>query len=140
MKKSDWYEDRILWRAAKHHLDSCLWRNFFLSNEQAAGHISKKTAGYGAPLIIFWLNDETWTMVTSQFLVGEIKARISVVNLDMLGEMSTVNDTNLPPNELKQSAEYIKAGADEKIFWTPRGNNHFSLLNILRVFPLNVPE
>jgi len=139
MKKSDWYENRILWRARKLQLDSYMWRNFLLSNEQPARRVLDAIGGYGVPLIIFWLSDDVWTLLTSQVLIGKFGGVLSSIDLDELGEISTVNDSNLPPNELKRRAEYISAGGDRKKFWTPAGSVHFSFRNILGVFPINVP-
>jgi hypothetical protein len=139
MKNSEWYENRILWRAGKLHLETYAWRNFLLSNEQPARKVLEAVGGYGVPLFIFWLSDDVWTLLTNQFLVGKCNGVLSSVDLDRLGEVSTLNYNNLPQNELKQRAEYISVGSDRKIFWTPTGNVHFSLRNVLGMFPLNVP-
>jgi hypothetical protein len=139
MKKPDWYKNRILWRAEKLHLEIYAWRHFFLSNEQSARKILQAVDGYGVPLLIFWLSDDVWTLLTNQFLLGKLDGVLSSVDLDTLGEVSTVNDKGLPPNELKRRAEFISAGADQKNFWTPVGNVHFSIRNILGMFPINVP-
>jgi len=139
MKKSNWYENRILWRAGKLHLETYAWRHFLLSNEQPARKVVEAVGGYGVPLFIFWLNDDVWTLLTNQFLVGKLGGVLSSVDLDKLEEVSTVNDKDLPPDELKRRAEIISAGAERKHFWTPAGNVHFSLRNILGMFPINVP-
>lgn len=139
MKKLDWYENRIQWRARKLRLESYEWRNFVESNEQSAGKILETASGCGVPLFVFWLSDDTWTLLTNQFLVGKLDGVLSSVDLDKLEQVSTVNDKNLPPNELKGCAEIISAGGDRRNFWTPAGNAHFALRNILGMFPINVP-
>lgn len=139
MKKSDWYENRILWRAGKLHLETYAWQHFLLSNELPARKVLEAVGGYDVPLFIFWLSDDVWTLLTNQFLVGKLGGVLSSVDLDKLGEVSTVNDKDLPPDELKRRAEFISAGGDRKNFWTPAGNVHFSLRNILGMFPINVP-
>ena len=110
-----------------------------LSNEQPARKVSEMVGEYGVPLFIFWLNDDVWTLLTSQFLVGKLGGVLSSVDLDKLEEVSTLNDKDLPPEELKRCAEFISAGAGRRKFWTPAGNVHFSLRNILGMFPINVP-
>lgn len=57
MRKSEWYEDRILWRAQKLRLESYAWRLFSQSNEQAAKKVLDDAVGTGAPLFIFWSSD-----------------------------------------------------------------------------------
>lgn len=139
MKKANWYENRILWRAGKLQLDSYLWKNFLISHGQHVASILGAIGEVGVPLIVFWSNDALWTLLTSEFLVGRWDDRLSMVDLDTLGEIVTVNDRNLSPSELKRSADCISVGPDRKRFWTPAGNCHFSLMNILRMFPLSVP-
>lgn len=70
-------------------------------------------------------------------MVGRIDDVLSSVGLDELGEVITVNNKKLPPNELKIHANIISAGREKKDFWTPAGNAHFALRNILGMFPLN---
>lgn len=139
MKKTEWYENRILWRARKLRLDDYVWLKFLLSNKQSAREILELAAGYGVPLYIFWQSEDVWTLLTNQFLVGRIDGALSAVGLDELGEVITVNNKKLPPNELKLHANIIRAGGEKKEFWTPAGNVHFALRNILGMFPLNVP-
>jgi hypothetical protein len=139
MKKADWYENRILWRAAKLQLDTYLWRNFLISHKQDAKSILDAIGEAGVPLIVFWSNDELWTLLTNEFLVGRWGGRLSLANLDSLGEIVTVNDRGLSPAELKRSADCISVGFDGKRFWTPVGSCHFSLINILRMFPIGIP-
>lgn len=139
MKKTEWYKNRILWRAGKLHLEDYAWSNFVLSKKQCAKEILEATAGHGAPLYVFFLNDYVWTVLTDKYLVGRLDEVLSSVSLDELGEVVTVNNKSLPPNELKIHANIIRAGRDKSEFWTPAGNAHFSLRNILGMFPLNVP-
>ncbi|HDR9758215.1 hypothetical protein [Burkholderia cepacia] len=139
MKKSDWYKSRIQWRAGKLNLEAYAWQHFLLSNEWSAKKILEAAGGHGVPLFIFWLNDDVWTLLTNLFLIGKLNGVLSSIDLDKLGEVSTVNDQDLPPNELKRRAEFISAGHDRTRFWTPAGNVHFSLRNILGMFPINVP-
>lgn len=139
MKRSDWYENRILWRAKKLRLDAYAWGNFLLSNEQVAKKVLEAAGGCGIPLFIFWLNDDVWTLLTNQCLVGKLGGALSSVKLDKLEEVSTVNDQDLPADELKRRAEFISVQGGQKNFWTPAGSVHFSLRNILGMFPINVP-
>ena len=140
MNKSEWYEDRIMWRAGKFSLTDCLWKNFSMSNEMAASKILEAVEKFGPPLLIFRASEDVWTLLTNQFLVGKSERVMSAVSLDELGAISTVNDQNWPAQELKQRAQYISVGAAKTRFWTPPGEKHFSLINILKVFPLNVPS
>ena len=139
MKKLEWYKNRILWRARKNRLDSCLWNSFLISNEAAARKVLDATEGYEHPLLIFWLNDDVWTVLTAKFLLGKIDGVFASVELDNLGEVSTANDDNLYPQELKKRAEYIEVGLTKTRFWTDPGINHFSLRNILGMFPIRTP-
>ncbi|WP_343741585.1 hypothetical protein [Herbaspirillum huttiense] len=112
---------------------------FLISNEATARKVLDATEGYGHPLHIFWLNDDVWTVLTARFLLGKIDGVFASVELDDLGEVSTANDGNLCPQELKKQAEYIEVGLGKTRFWTDPGINHFSLRNILGMFPIRMP-
>lgn len=112
---------------------------FLISNEATARKVLDATEGYGHPLRIFWLNDDVWTVLTARFLLGKIDGVFASVELDDLGEVSTANDGNLCPQELKKQAEYIEVGLGKTRFWTDPGINHFSLRNILGMFPIRMP-
>lgn len=139
MNKNDWYEDRILWRVGKLHLESYLWKDFEMMNSLAAKTVLKMMAEGEVPLVIFWRCSEKWTLLTNQYLRGRIDGVFASVLLDDVSDVLTVNDKNTPPNEFKREAEYFSVGKDKIIFWTPKGAPHFSLRNILGMFPLNAP-
>ena len=139
MRKSEWYENRILWRAQKLRMESYAWRQFSQSNEQAAKRVLEDAVGTGSPLFIFWSSDRVWTLLTDQFLIGILEGILSSVALDELRIVSTVSDESLPPEEVKRMAELITAG-DRKKFWMPAGNAHFALRNLLMMFPLKTPQ
>ncbi|MNL40232.1 hypothetical protein D3C87_1625670 [compost metagenome] len=141
MNKTDWYANRILWRVGKLHLDDYLWSNFSLLNAQAARALlqAMEMGEREIPLVVFWKNNDKWTLLTNQYLRGRIDGAFNQVSLDDISDVSTVNNKNIPPNDFKHEAEYFLVGKDKKIFWTPMGSPHFSLRNILAVFPLNAP-
>lgn len=137
MNKTDWYENRIRWRLKKLQLDAFNWSDFELSNKLAAKKVVEKIEACGAPILIFWSNDDVWTLLTNQFLIGKLGDVFSIIDLDKLGPISTENVNHVATEELKKEAEYILAG--DVLFWTPKGGPHFSLRNILQMFPINVP-
>lgn len=138
MRQSEWYENRILWRAKKLCLQSYAWQNFSSTNDSAAKSVEAAAADFGAPLFLFWSSDAVWTLLTDQFLIGKLDSKLSSVHLDKLQDVSTVLDEGLAASEGKRMAEIICAG-DQKKFWTPAGNAHFALRNILNMFPINIP-
>lgn len=139
MNKADWYADRIMWKAGKNRLNDYYWSNFELVNPQEAKTIQAFVMAPEAPLVIFWRNSDNWTLLTNQYLRGRIDGVLSSVCLDEISDVSTLNEKNVPANEFKREAEYILVGKNKKIFWTPQGGPHFSMKNILGIFPLNVP-
>lgn len=139
MKKEDWYENRIRWRARKLKLEPYAWSNFLVSHELPARSILDVAGAHGTPIFIFWLNEDNWTLLTNRFLAGKCSGVLALVDLDSLDEVSTENRDGLPPNEIKKLATIISAGQDRKNFWTPAGNAHFALRNILGMFPLSPP-
>ncbi|GAB1827521.1 hypothetical protein ACOTCH_06410 [Achromobacter xylosoxidans] len=139
MNKSEWYENRILWRAKKLSLAPYEWRKFSLSSEKSARKVLAVASGCGVPLFIFWLNDDIWTLLTNQCLVGRYRGENSVIDLDKLGKVSTVNSDGLSPKDLKRYAEVIGAGEGPREFWTPSGSPHFALRNVLAMFPIKIP-
>lgn len=139
MNKSEWYANPILWRAKKLQLESYEWQKFLLSNEESARKVLEVASGRGVPLFIFWQSDDVWTLLTNQFLVGRLGGENSVVDLDKLGRVSTESNDGVSQNDSKRYAEVIRAGEVERKFWTPRGAAHFSLRNVLAMFPINAP-
>ncbi|MEN4922753.1 hypothetical protein ABE485_29055 [Achromobacter spanius] len=119
-------------------MDDYLWSRFELSNPEEAKAVSQAMVRGEVPLVIFWKNDSEWTLLTDQYLRGEIHGISSSAFLDEVSDVSTVNEKNVPPNEYKREAEYVSVGKGKK-FWTPVGAPHFSLRNVLGMFPLNVP-
>jgi hypothetical protein len=139
VNKSEWYENRILWRSKKLKLAPYEWWRFLLSDEKTARKILAVASGCGVPLFIFWLSDDVWTLLTNQFLIGRYGGENSVIDLDKLGKVSTVNNDGLSPKDLKRCAEVISAGEVPREFWTPRGSVHFALRNVLAMFPMKIP-
>jgi hypothetical protein len=136
MNKAEWYADRILWRARKLPLDDYLWSSFGISKPKEAQAILQTIAESEVPLVVFWQNSEKWTLLTNQYLRGRLNGGFVSISLDDVSDVAAANENNVPPNEFKTEAECVVVGKDRSIFWTPRGAPHFSLRNILRVFPL----
>ncbi|WP_150777534.1 hypothetical protein [Pandoraea sputorum] len=117
-------------------MKSRLWNEFCGKNKEGGREIASNIDGYGDPLLVFWLDSDTWTVVTNQFLVGRLSGVASALSLDELHEVTTDNEMNLPPDDLKRRAQIVRVGIDRLPFWTPPGNDHFSLRNILGMFPM----
>ncbi|WP_454690811.1 hypothetical protein [Achromobacter aloeverae] len=71
MNKSDWYENRIRWRARKHRLDAFFWEAFLLSNSAQAEEIAGVLKDYGTPTLVFWKNSDEWTVRYQRCLGGQ---------------------------------------------------------------------
>lgn len=120
-------------------MESRRWAAFCALDERAGREVLAELAVYGDPLLIFWLDSDTWTVLTNQFLVGKLRGVSCAVALDELCDVTTDNETNSPPEQLKRRAQILRAGADRLAFWTPAGNEHFSIRNILGMFPIRAP-
>lgn len=137
MNKAEWYADRILWKVGKLSIEEYLWSSFEISNSKASKDILQIIPKSEVPLVVFWKNSENWTLLTSEYLRGKVDGSDAIISLDDVSDVVAINEKNIPPNDFKREAEYVSVGREKRIFWTPPGVPHYSLRNILRVFPLN---
>ncbi len=141
MKKSEWYADRILWKANQHRLFEKRCYSFDKLNAQQLSVLTP-IHHTGRRLLVFYESAGLWTMLTSNEAISFFGGKLHVVPLDNIKK----NIQLVRPSEVssgqdaKQTACFIHIKNINDDIWAPEGEELFALMNILRMFPLNVPS
>lgn len=138
MTKSEFYKDRILWRAQQHHL----LQKKCLTYSQLTDSQLKKIIAFSpksVPVLVFWNSETLWTVLTTEEVLSFYDNTIHRIDLDAIEKKIKVN-LDQSSERPKFSTEFLILGANQIKIWVFAGNELFALYNILRMFPLNYSE
>lgn len=138
MNKSDWYKDRILWRANKNDLLSKRCALFSSLDDKTRSSIISVIGDDAEPVIIFWDCDNKWTSIGTNKVVSYINGNVSQCFLDEIDKALSIYNPRSYEN-IKIEAEFIEVGPNKALIWAPAGPELFALMNILLMFPLKSP-
>lgn len=140
MDRSDWFRNRILWRANKNHLLSK--ENTRLFEDLQPGiqeKMSHEVLWKGSPILVFMKPDMScWTLVTTAEVISVHGGRPHRVTLDAINKSVSVKRLETG-QETKKYSEFIIVKDLGVEIWAPAGPELFGLLNILLMFPLGNP-
>ena len=137
MNRTEWNGNRIVWRAGKHELFEKRCVLFSKLPESQQQHIQSREAFAGKPILVFYKNEDFWTLLTTEEIItshseGFFKGKIDEIqkDIDLYYEGEFTNETKLTANYLVLKKLGFKV-------WAPEGFELFGLWNILLMFPLN---
>ena len=142
MTKDEWYRNRILWRLSRYNLSSSLWDSFRSENEAAADNIQKYLGQENEPLLVFWRDENLWTVLTTAKLFSVIDGETTTIFIDEIQKRIERTTPSMRWQLMlprKMDMEFMFVGPNNLRIWAPPGGGYFALMNILRMFPLNVP-
>ena len=142
MGRTDWIENRILWRLESFPLGT---DGVLLKDAIPARHLSEISAAYsttslGRPVLAFTDNSAKWTILTTELVASHHSGQIGVMNvhngfsIDFPFAGQTFNDVS----DLKSELQYLTlVHPDSRPIkvWAPKGTPCIALWNILRMFP-----
>jgi hypothetical protein len=141
MIKEDWYRDRIVWRANRSKLFEMRCVEFSSLPQVSAALILKEVSEPFDPVLVFFKNDCTWTILETSSIYSHYDGNLIRVPLDIICKKISLAGVEhyTTPRELKTKANFLKIKATGDLIWAPEGEELFALWNILRMFPLKVP-
>jgi len=138
MKKDDWYVNRILWRAKQHELFDKRCCKFDDLSEEKKSIIQEKISEECFPVIIFWKEKSTWTVLGSRAVYSYFDGKLRITKLDEIDKKVNVFETEIPSVEdAGKKSNFIFLEKSGNTIWAPEGAELFALMNILLMFPLN---
>lgn len=143
MSDEDFYKNRILWKANQSDLFSRGCTEFGKIEKNRHDHILSRTTLRGEPILVFWSSEILWTLLTSAEIVSEIDSSLNSIFLDDIKRIVKIEEiVSTQDQATKLESEFLRLGEFGCRIWAPRGAEIFSLMNILRMFPLRsaVPE
>ncbi len=137
MDRNDWYRDRILWKADKHSLFDKTCRRFSELQADQALQITTRVAEDIDPVIVFWGDGETWTVLGTRAICSYHGSALVCCELDQIQkDISLEESSGVETNEAKLTSSFIRLNKSGKLIWAPAGAELFALMNILLMFPL----
>lgn len=134
MNKQDWYENRILWRAERNKLfeKRCVRFSELPATQQQ--HIQAKVAFEGKPILFFFHDEDTWTLLTTDEIVTCHGDEIFCGQLDEIHK--DVSLWSASESADKHAANYLSLNNLGFKAWVPEGKELHGLWNILMMFPI----
>lgn len=141
MEKDDWYKDRILWRAKQNDLFSGRCIKFSdLPNDYISIIEGTITEAFN-PVIVFWGNQDTWTVLGTQAIFSFYDGKLNSFKLDKIDKRVSVAQPNgISSENIKTKSNFILLERPEMLIWAPEGKELFGLMNILLMFPLKIKD
>lgn len=138
MDKNKWYRNRILWKA---HQQKLFESNCNCYDGLQLLEPQKKAIFNAIPeldvVLLFWCNENKWTALGEEKIVSAYDNLLVIAELDKIGKEVALETSELQSDQnVKFSAEFIYLNKLGKKIWAPSGASLFSLMNILRMFPL----
>ena len=137
MKKSEWYANRILWKANQHRLFEKRCHSFDSLTAQQLSVLAP-VRHTGRRLLLFYASADLWTMLTSNEVISFFSGNLHVVILDNIEKNIQVvhPDGALSDQDVKRTACFIHIANTNDDIWVPEGEELFAMMNILCMFPL----
>ena len=140
MEKSEWYTNRILWKANQHRLleKRCLsFDNLNASQLSTLAPINHT----GKRLLVFYESADLWTMLTSNEVISFFDGKLHTASLDDIGKNIQLvrPKVAMSDQDAKKTACFIHIKNIDDNIWVPEGEELFAMMNILRMFPLSLP-
>ena len=137
MSDENFYKNRILWKANQSDLFSRSCTEFGKIEKNRHDHILSRTTLQGEPILVFWSSEILWTLLTSAEIVSEIGSSLNSIFLDEIKRIVKIEEVVSSRDQAtKLESEFLNLGEFGTRIWAPRGAEIFSLMNILKIFPL----
>ncbi|WP_020558924.1 hypothetical protein [Thiofilum flexile] len=132
-----WYRSRILWKASQHKLLDKKCYKFSDLPENEASLIQNMLPSSVNPVIVFWENQDKWTVLGTRIVASFYQGNLVLAELDKINkQISVVLPKNSDPKNIKREASFLRLDALDTLIWAPAGSELFALMNILQMFPL----
>lgn len=134
MDKTEFYKNRILWKADKHNLfeKRCLNYSGLTSLQMMKIQVS---APKGIPVLVFWNDNNLWTVLTTEEVLSMHDNSLFRVNLDDINQEIKI-EVDEGVEKPKSSTNFLIIGKNKIKIWVFAGEELFALYNTLRMFPL----
>jgi hypothetical protein len=141
MSRDEFYLVRILWKAKKNRLleNGCLLYDETDIAMKTA--ITDRVSLLGTPVLLFWSNENLWTLLTTEELVSHVDAALNRVFLDDIRKEVKIEPVVSEARQAtKLESEILFVGESSIRIWSPKGKLIFGLWNTLLMFPLTEPS
>ena len=141
MQRTDWIENRILWRLRQHGDVADL---AVLTDSIPQHHIAEIETGFpalplGRPVFAF-AEPETWTVLTTELIASHHAGRMQAMNVhngfSIRDPFVDLSHERIPKREL-QYLTLVAPDLQTATVWAPKGSPCFALWSILLMFPFN---
>ncbi len=130
-----------MWKARKNKIFKANCMEFEDCSNELKGDIIRSFQIDGDPVIVFNDGGANWTLLTTDEVVSKIDGNVYRFELDTLSkDVRVFADKEMPRDDVKRSANFLSVGKDEKRIWFSSSTELFSFLNIIQMFPINVPS
>lgn len=141
VKKDDWYRERILWRAKRNDLFSKTCCKFSDLTNDCVTIIEETITDQFSPVIVFWGNQDTWTVLGTRTVFSFHDGKLSSSMLDEVDKrISVVQPDGVSSEDIKTKSNFILLEKSGMLIWAPEGKELFGLMNILLMFPLKIKD
>lgn len=141
MKKNIWYKNRILRRVNQHDLLSkgaCLMSEM---DDISQNIIKTVINNEFEPVIVFWLDKDKWTSLSTKTIYSYFGGTLKYCDLDRIEKKISVQKSpGHSSSDSKKMSTFLYLEIPEISIWVPPGEDLFGLMNILLMFPLNIPS
>jgi hypothetical protein len=133
-KEDEWYKNRILWKATKNNLFDydCIEFSELLKEQQE--FIKKLIPDNAIPVIVFWKDFDTWTLLCTQMLISYYDDKLQIVPKDKLNQRKTLyieKDGKEIENYQKKEAKWLYMTDTKQYIWLPTSKSLWSFWPIL---------
>jgi hypothetical protein len=134
MTKEEFYKNRILWKAKSHKLFE---RRCIICSDLTDMQTVRieSFAPRGIPILVFWSDENLWTVLTTEEVMSFHDESLHRMNLDKINQNIEIKiDEN--SEDPKRSTDFLLLGHAKVKIWVFAGEELFALYNTLRMFPL----
>jgi hypothetical protein len=140
MNKDEFYLNRILWKAKKNKLieNGCLlFDEIDISRKM---YLNDSVVLQGRPILLFWSNENLWTLLTTKELASKFSSLVNIILLDSIEKKIKLEPVVSEERQAtKLRSEFLFLGESGTRIWAPNGKLIFGLWNTLGMFPLSGP-
>ena len=142
MDRTDWIENRVLWRLRQHGnvKDIVAIGDDIPPDYLAAVRDNDATLAVGNPVMAFTNNNDTWTLLATEFIASQHNGDIHAMHLHngfrVASPFNKLHSDQIPSAKAElQFLSLVAPNAETVTVWAPKGSPCFALWNILLMFP-----
>lgn len=140
MTKKEWYINRILWKVSRNKLLEQGYELYEdISEEKRKTINSTLNVDSLEFVIVLWGDSQHFTLVTHDEVISFYDSNLIRVRLDDINK-NVKSDWNDEKSQVENKNEMSFIFVNGKKVWASSGNALYSLMNLLQMFPLNIPK